>query len=233
MMRSPLSTAAAPAIKCVRLPFADQQVLCMLALAKDITRRPVKDRLEYFGSGNRRKPENWNNPALWGIRGRDGEPLTLAGADPSDTHVMPHRYGGAGDRLIGCEAWRPKMLDADTAAIEYRADGALEIVRDPETWEAIREAWNDGRRGWRPARFMNNWAARLRRENVSVRAERLHAIDEADVLREGVGWDTADREIFTSAVDYFELCWNGIYGETFPWDEDPWVRRIEFKELPT
>jgi hypothetical protein len=220
----------------VRLPFAAQQVLSTLAGVKDITRRPVRvpwplrGPIRYLGSGNPRSLSNWSDPTLWGIvTPTDYEPLTLAPADPSDNHVIPHKYGSAGDLIVVTEAWRVHY-DEDTriSSIEYRADGAARVIVDEEPAFKIAKAWAEGRRQWRPGRFMPNWASRLLRENVSVIAQRLHAIDDADVAREGVGWETADRDIFDGPVDYFAPCWNCIYGETDPWEEDGWVRRIQF-----
>ena len=66
---------------------------------------------------------------------------------------------------------------------------------------------------------MPRWASRLTLEVVSVRVERLHDIDEADALREGV-----------AARYQFVDLWGAINGDG-AWDANPWVWRVEFKRV--
>jgi len=73
---------------------------------------------------------------------------------------------------------------------------------------------------------MPRWASRISLEVVSVRAERLHEIDDADAWREGcTGAHTY------SARDEYRDGWDDINGKRAPWDSNPWVWRIEFRRL--
>jgi hypothetical protein len=222
--------AVVPRVKRVRIPFADDQVVELRALNKDITRRPVTKSLLYVGAGDPRREDNWRDPTRWGLVDKRGDIRTLEPADPSDGMVIPHRYGRPGDEVVVTETWRPVFDGADRAGIEYRADNAIRWVTDEEQAWRISRAVAQGRLYWRAARFMPTWASRESRELISVTHQRLHQVDEADIWREGVGWETADRDIFVDAEDYFETAWNGFYGESHPWDLDGWVRRIEFSK---
>ena len=61
--------------------------------------------------------------------------------------------------------------------------------------------------------------------------QRLHQIDVADVYGEGIGWeDAATRAVWGNrAFDYFVGAGDSIYAESYPSEDDPWIRRIEFK----
>src|SRR5678810_176772 len=94
-----------------------------------------------------------------------------------DTERCP--YGVPGDRLWVREPWRtveqydhlPPRDVPRTAPIVYSDAGA--------PWDGI-----SGR--YRHARFMPRWASRILLEIISVRAERVQIISEADARAEGV-----------------------------------------------
>lgn len=179
---------------------------------------------------------------------------------PNDTPcvVCVARFGPsrfeAGDRLWVRETWRTAAaLDALSptkiaaaclragyetpwAPLHYEAnDGSLPRL-DPVQWQ-----------GWsaraRPAIHMPRWASRLTLDVVSVRAERLQDIDDADARREGVG----ALDDYHDAIEYagnvvrcgtagiprgvFASLWDSINGKRpgASWDANPWVWRVEFK----
>jgi len=109
--------------------------------------------------------------------------------------------------------------------------------------------------GWGKKRsplFMPKWAARLWLEVVSVRPERLQDITEEDAKLEGIrgysahGGGTHFNPVmiypafpekgggFSTAIEAFECLWDSINAKRgYPWESNPWVWRIEFKEYPS
>lgn len=95
-----------------------------------------------------------------------------------------------------------------------------------------------------PNIHMPRWACRLRLEIVSIGVERLHDIKEEDAKREGAPMYVPGHGIITQAdvnsdpgylnfVNYrmgFEHLWTSINGAE-SWNANPWVWRIEFKEI--
>lgn len=93
---------------------------------------------------------------------------------------------------------------------------------------------------WKPSIFMPRVYSRLDLEVVSVRVERLHAIDDADAKREGAAYRIAPGGDLAGAFDHlpgtgtigyrehFASLWREINGEE-SWDANPWVWRIEFR----
>jgi hypothetical protein len=214
----------------VRIPFGPFQVLAILAGTKDVTRRPVREDVQHFSGRCSRRDAAWGDPTAWGVF-VDDDFRSLAPGDASDDLVLPSRYR-AGDLMIGTEGWRPVYSrKGDIAYVEYRADGTLRVIEDSELREKIEAAWESGRRDWRPARFMPGGAARIRTPILDVRAERLQTIDPSDVAREGIGWETCDRTVFQEPVEFFSHSWDLMYGEVFPWEDDPWCRRIRFEPV--
>jgi len=143
----------------------------------------------------------------------------------------PCRWGvardavAAGDRLWVRETWQPcerpgaPMLGSIAGLrhapfVQYAADNP----QAPAEWGP-----------WRPSIHMPRWASRLTLPVVSVRAERLHDITEADAVAEGVR-DPDLRAAETARVLFADL-WNATYGPE-AWDANPWVWRIEWSPLP-
>lgn len=129
------------------------------------------------------------------------------------------------------EAWRVGIEDDDLPAREvepvsvwYAADGYFRVLDDrlpsgPMTIE-------DGGLG-RPRSpiHMPRWSSRIMLEVVSVRAERLQEINEADAVAEGYGDDV------DAAVANYAAAWDRINGKRpgCAWDDDPWIWCIAFK----
>ena len=75
---------------------------------------------------------------------------------------------------------------------------------------------------WKPSLFMPREACRIFLEVLDVRAERLQEITPDDILKEGLTGD--------DLLGSWKKLWDGINAERgFPWSDNPWVWRIEFK----
>lgn len=216
--------------------FTAPMVNAVLSGRKTVTRRLAKI-----------PAEGRNNGALY-----DVVPSLLGhGADLFDAQyrmdsprVVRCPLGAPGHRIWVRETWydhRPGKKDP--SAIDFRATHWC------SDWKArcpCADGENKGR--WRPSIHMPRWASRISLEVVSVRAERLHAIDDADVEREGIrGW-SKDRALWKyapaddegdgpcwpwtdcplTAREAFKKLWTELYGEA-SWAENPWVWRVEFR----
>lgn len=165
-------------------------------------------------------------------------------------------YGEPGDRLAVREAWRPERIHG-AAAIRYAADDSFVFVGSEalDVWEKLlRDAKGNllSPTAWRSPLYLPAWASRIALEVVNVRVERLHAIDEADALREGVQPWTKDGTLHKFAWADHEgdgPCWpwvdcprtareayakgwdqiNAKHGA--PWTSNPWVFRVEFARV--
>ena len=117
-------------------------------------------------------------------------------------------YGVPGDRL-----WVKEQTIADSCGglIGYPANGCEKT----ECWERKRSAMLMPRR----------WS-RLTLEVVSVRAERLQSISDADAIAEGMPDDV------DAAVADFAASWDRLNARRgFSWESNPWVWAIEFRRL--
>ena len=148
--------------------------------------------------------------------------------DPSDTPCMTcsSRFRPEpclpGYRLWVREAWRTEArFDAlPPRDVDRHSAVAYECDLDPfERGEFLR-----GR--YRHARFMPRWASRIDLDVLNVRVERLHDIDEADALAEGVTLTGATRHGH-EARDAYAALWDVINGEG-SWAANPWVFVIVF-----
>jgi len=117
-----------------------------------------------------------------------------------------------------------------------------------------------GRRGsWIPAIHMPKWAVRIRREITGISIERVGDISEEDAIAEGVrafeygteyDTDYGGREhnenyskmygmerlapgvmAFTAKDAFRRFLWDKLNAKRgYPWQENPWVWRIEWKK---
>lgn len=101
-------------------------------------------------------------------------------------------------------------------------------------------AEDEGPFRWSNSRFMPRALSRLTLEIVSVRIERLQAIDDADARAEGIETmpfadDTdvfkIEDAIFASGRDAYCFAWDGLNGSKAPSESNPFVRRIEFRRV--
>lgn len=107
--------------------------------------------------------------------------------------------------------------------IWYEADGAYRQWGDDD----ISDFGKKGR--YRHARFMPRWACRDTYTVLSVRAERLQEITEADADAEGADSPEVARiiQVAWSKRDAFAKLWEHINGPG-SWDANPWVWVIEY-----
>lgn len=233
------------------LMFSAPMVRALLAGKKTVTRRPVTWRPKAF------------TPPLTEPTDHPGAPTW----EPSGRHTVVHTHpcgdfcsapvircpALAGDRIWVRETTYvapPMFGDADLSThtddkgrrrmVGYVASMDHESLRAAEDY-GIKQT---------PAVHMPRWAARILLDVVSVRVERLHAIDDADAEREGIrGW-SKDRALWKYApaddegdgpcwpwVDCprspraaFERLWTEINGAE-SWAKNPWVWRIEFRRV--
>lgn len=224
--------------------FSAPMVRALLAGKKTVTRRPVTWRPKAFAPPTTEPGDHPGAPA-WEPQGRhtvvhehpDG---AVCGAPVIRCPAL------AGDRIWARETWYDDSPgQQDPKAVEYRATHRC------FAWEAGCPCADDEGHGlWRPSVHMPRWAARILLDVVSVRVERLHAIDDADAEREGIrGW-SKDRALWKyapaddegdgpcwpwvdcprSARAAFERLWTEINGAE-SWAKNPWVWRIEFRRV--
>lgn len=124
-----------------------------------------------------------------------------------------------GETVYVKETWLNHALEGYPPVCFYRAD-------DDDKPED---------RKWKSPLFMPEWASRLKREIVSVRPERLQDITEDDAEQEGILHDmpTGTFSIFDlgSYRARFANRWDKLHGKKHPWSSNPWVWRIEFREV--
>jgi hypothetical protein len=149
-----------------------------------------------------------------------------------------NRYGKPGDRLWVRETWGVTAKvstdcwmygpynDIDKDFIGYRAD-------DPEPY------WH-----WKPSIHMPRRFSRITLEITDVRVERLQRISGEDIDAEGVlscdEWQDylANYESQQSAEtrletphEYWARRWDRINGKKHPWNSNPWVWVISFRQV--
>jgi hypothetical protein len=214
-LRAKLAEAERPIL------FSAPMVRAILEDRKTETRRlvPAKATVGRMMSGNQR---------LWPfVYDRKGKSVPMA-----------CRYGEPGDRLwvketFYCDDYRyPKIPEADRADVlermmYYAADGDV----------ATQIAECEGTPKLTPSIFMPRWASRITLEVVAVRVERLQAIREDGIRREGLAPD--ERGLWAwpgypsgsnNPVYAYQLLWEMINGPR-SWNNNPWVWVVTFKRL--
>lgn len=205
--------------------FSQRPVERLLAGAKTQTRRPVLPQplgdfvgfetppaLAVWEHGNR--VESWRNPLgvpgdrLW-VR-EAWQALVLNGGLQDFGDLMPPEADEWWE-AVETSALEREHQDNKTFSLLYRAGADEQTLMEIETW------------GWRPSIHMRRWACRLVLEITSVRAERLQAISDADLLAEG--YDAG-----ASGLRAFAGSWDATYEKKgVGWDADPWVWVAAFK----
>jgi hypothetical protein len=208
-------------MKVRRLPMTRENILASLALRKTVTRRVAKVATL--------KPSTWTHESIEAWRHDDyGWQAKTAKYNVWSRGRLHCPYGAPGDPLVLTETWRPKSCGISSAAIEYRADGAV-LTRDYGdrfAEEKIERALKHGK--WLPPMFMQAWASRAPAVNKEVRVERVQEITVEDVRAEGVKW-TPERcchktDCLASEIDRFSCLWDSINEKRgHGWDKNDWV----------
>lgn len=164
-----------------------------------------------------------NNPEGWSVE-RDDDDLDLwhFRADGYGVDVRCP-YGHAGDQLWVRETYR-KNMDGE---YRYQADGGGAIVRV-----------------WHPSIHMPKLACRLHLRIIDIRPERLQDITPEDCFAEGTTCWSCGRDLHADcdsgtpilhthgeATTSFSIMWDKI-NRRHPWEDNPWVWRIQFERLP-
>lgn len=136
--------------------------------------------------------------------------------------VFKPPFGGVGDRIWVKETFGFALYFPRPGAVVYRADGKHEPAH---------KSLRGGR--WKPSIFCTRKASRITLEIVSVRAERLQEISEADAKAEGVQ-PSESVEMKDGSPCYslpYQILWNQING-VGSWAANPWVWVVEFRRVP-
>jgi hypothetical protein len=188
------------------------------------------------------------------VNGREPEPGHFVTGNGQDCQNVL-ACSGTGQRIrIGQtmwvrEVWRPFLLDRENHWIEYRADRCIRRVVDdggvkctlPERFEFVPPKCPK----WKTSLHLPKWAARITCQIVGIKLERLHSIDTAGAMAEGVRrvpgyrgeWYGVLDRLGNSVVtpqrtprDAFAALWEQIHG--VPWEKaDQWVWVIQFKRV--
>jgi hypothetical protein len=223
-----------PAPKPCGLIFTGESVRAILAGEKTVTRRIIKGAPEKAGHAIATRGY---------VEGNGGRPPRVLFFRDSTVHSPPAGMTGC-RHVVGQRIWVREgyafMPECDPRTGE-RNEFARRVVRPDgcERFVAYRATapefeWCDGDgfaiegSGWRSPLMMPEWASRISLEVVDVRAERLHAIDDADAMREGVR--TLDGVLgATTPRERFACHWDAINSGRAAWASNPWVLRVEFK----
>ena len=174
----------------------------------------------------------------------------------TDSHGRPYRspYGVQGDVLWVRETWQaspytkynfgPWYHDVPHSlrkrgvfeSVFFRADNSAYAVDDDED-VLLRldnqRASDEVNLKWKPSIHMPKWASRIRLKVEYSRPERLHELNHADIIAEGVlpvSYDDAPvSNVGATRIKWVKL-WDSINRERgFPWESNPWVWVVKFK----
>ena len=142
-------------------------------------------------------------------------------------------YGLTGDRLWVKETWQSlHNLGQKVSEFEDWQRGTSECFYLADESDPRNKPMSGK---WRPSLFMPRWASRITLEIVGTRVERLNDISEHDAECEGFALSDRSKGTyvadFPSASGHFRTYWNEINGKRAPWDSNPWVWVIEFRNI--
>jgi hypothetical protein len=198
-----------PSLKTERpILFSAPMILAIRAGTKTQTRRVVKTLSAPRGIA----PETFEPLEIAGIRqyDKDGNLPLWVGSHPEfrlKEKWFTCPYGkdgrlGEPDRLWVRENWRNDLSD------DYLYQADMSHVGGK----------------WKPSIHMPRVASRILLEITEVRAERLQDISEEDAIAEGIG------DCHEPIQEYRKL-WDSINGKTYPWESNPYVWVVNFKEI--
>lgn len=159
----------------------------------------------------------------------DGSGKYPVAIDADERHLegeinMPCPYGQVGDVLWVREKHR-KLINC---------------ITEEESWSYYADMPEDFHQKhphkWKPSLHMPKEACRLKLRITDIRVERLQAISNADVLKEGIEgtdghWkDYLKGGVTTYRTNSFISLWESVNGEK-SWNDNPWVWVIEFEKI--
>ena len=219
------------------IPYSDEMVRAKLDGRKTVTRR-----LRGLNILN-------ESPGWWGYEKQmpDGRYMFLL-TNGCKMQQITCPFGKPGDILYGREAWRLvlwKNVSFGGYCIDYRADGGFVAIHDTMTTADQWARYYKPSENWRASIHMPKCYSRIWDEIVDVRPERLWDITEADSFKEGIDEESDDYikaehymlggsaiEGGSPAVFTFIGLWDSINAKRgYPWSSNPWVWRIETKEI--
>ena len=152
--------------------------------------------------------------------------IVPTGVDTYQIYKPPY---SPGDIMYVRETWaKYKELDSARTVWLYKADEPRKTIYEADGMTLSQ----DQQIKWRPSIHMSKEAARIFLRALSVNAERLHDITDADVLAEGTpdsGSPAANLGYFSDNVwdDTVKPAELSIYG----WKANPWVWVVRFEKI--
>jgi hypothetical protein len=203
--------------------FSGAMVEAILEGRKTQTRRVIKLR-----DGSAPEEDGYDIP-----RGEDNQPLDYV-MDFSKTYPYWQQldcpYGKPGDLLWVRETWNAQTQSGKWWHEVPRQDRPL------LNWawtNPVEPAFEAVPPKWLPSIHMPRAASRITLEVVKIRVEQIQKITCADAGAEGVNGDS-DAEVYCG----FQDLWDSINskrsdeaGNTFGWNDNPWVWVVEFKKV--
>jgi hypothetical protein len=142
-------------------------------------------------------------------------------------------YGNIGDRL-----WvREGLVKNSLEGWVYKVDESPVLVGKKDLTAMI--GWAHHKDKYHCASIhMPRWASRITLEITNLRVERVQDISQDDAIDEGCTWGEKVRlpgaweKVWTkSPVSDFHTLWDSINGKKYPWDSNPWVWVVTFKQV--
>lgn len=198
--------------------FSAPMVRAILEGRKTQTRRIVKPQ----------PSEEWHPevgiyaPTVVDRHGEEGPGADVYGAsDEDEGRISAH--GQPGDRLWVREGFRHYCNEwhcgVPVAHLTYLADNGHGIVSFASAEPPVQKWWNKDKAPKPTAIFMPRWASRITLEITEIRVQRLQEITQPDAQAEGV-----------SGREEFSELWDSINKKKCPWNSNPWVWAITFKQ---
>ena len=187
---------------------------------KTVTRRVIKPQPEVFDNAGfpdytclKDSKKKWEKGDLLWVR--EGWRCTGGG---TERNIIYRADGDTPMSLCGIDDGRKSILHV---AEPYWAE-----------WDRLVYETDKGC-NWRSPLFMPKWVARTWLEVVSVRPERLQDISISEIRKEGVV-DVRDTQ--NTILKTYHECWIALWDSInakrgYSWESNPWIWRIEFKEL--
>lgn len=209
-------------------------------------------------SGDPRDSDTWGHEGDFALKWRPGDKLVVRETCRAEELSRPdvRRPATRHERQL---LKRTEIIEADELdgmdGVRYSADGLWRSIEksteEADRWSALHHYGGGVRTGdqpsrigrWVPAIHMPAWAGRMTLLVTEVRVERLHDINEADAIAEGIeargvgplwGWidylETNPKVTrhFSDPRRSYQSLWESINGPG-SWGDNPWVASIYFE----